>query len=362
MSRLGSFLKGVRVVDLSRHLPGPLASLLMVDMGATVIKVEPPGGEEMRFIGTPGENGVSAWFEAVNAGKTGCRLDLKSEAGREHLLTLLADADVMIESFRPDVLEKLGLPVSLLRDRFPRLVIVSLNGYGTHSPVWREVGHDINYLALNGVLEGTGTTAQSVAPWPPLADCSASLFGLSSLLAALFARERSGEGCHIEVALTDSVMPLMVFSLAELGVTGKGLARAEALLNGGAARYRTYVTADGVDVALGAVEPKFWQAFCVAAGHPEWIPRMDEPLPQTALQAELEAFFASLTWAACEARLATVECCFNRVLPLADAVNTGHIQARQLVRKDTQGRYQTLFPAWVDGEPPALREPFRDGA
>lgn len=360
MSRLGSFLKGVKVVDLSRHLPGPLASLLMVDMGATVIKVEPPGGEEMRFIGTPGENGVSAWFEAVNAGKTGVRLDLKSAAGRESLLALLADADVMIESFRPDVLEKLGLPVSELRERFPHLVIVSLNGYGAHSPLWREVGHDINYLALNGVLDGTGSASQAVAPWPPLADCSASLFGLSSLLAALFARERSGEGCHIEVALTDSVMPLMVFSLAELGVAGTGLPRAEALLNGGAARYRTYVTSDGVDVALGAVEPKFWQAFCVAAGHPEWVARIDEPLPQNGLQAEVAAFFAGLTWADCEKRFANVECCFNRVLPLADAVNTGHLQARRLVRKDAQGRYQTLFPAWVDGAPPALREPFRE--
>lgn len=360
MSRISTFLQGIRVVDLSRHLPGPLASLLMVDMGAQVLKVEPPQGEEMRFIGPLAPTGNSAFFDAVNAGKTGVKLDLKNPQQREQLLALLRDADVMIESFRPGVLDKLGLSLELLRRECPRLVICSLNGYGEQSPLQQAVGHDLNYLAMNGVLAGTGTLEQTVAPWPPLADCAASLFGLSTILGALLERERSGNGCHVEVALADSVMPLMVFSLAQLGLTGKGMSRAEDLLNGGAARYRTYRTADGHSVALGAVEPKFWQAFCLAAQRSDWIARMDDPLPQTDLQGELEQFFAGLTLQQCNERFGNVDCCFNQVLELHEAVNTPHLQARRLVVDAGHGNIQALYPAYVDGQPPAPREPLRE--
>ena len=360
MSRISGFLSGIKVVDLSRHLPGPLASILLADMGAEVIKVEPPQGEEMRSIGPVGGNGTSVYFDAVNAGKTGVRLDLKDAHQRDTLLGLLQDADILFESFRPGVLDKLGLSVESLRARFPRLVICSLNGYGEHSPLKKDVGHDLNYLAMNGVLEGTGTVAETVAPWPPLADCAASLFGMSTVLAALLERERSGQGCHVEVALADSVMPLMTFSLAELGLTGKGIPRAQALLNGGAARYRTYQTADGFHIALGAVEPKFWQAFCEAADHPEWIARMDEALPQHDLQQEVARFFAGLTLAECNARFGGVDCCFNQVLPLQDAVNTPHLRTRKLVVQGSDGQYQALYPAYVDGEPPLRRTPFKE--
>ena len=360
MSRISGFLKEIKVVDLSRHLPGPLASLLMVDMGARVIKVEPPQGEEMRFIGPQAATGNSAYFDAVNAGKTGVKLDLKDTAQRAQLLELLSDADVLIESFRPGVLEKLGIGIEFLRLEFPRLLICSLNGYGAQSPLKNDVGHDLNYLAMNGVLAGTGTVSETVAPWPPLADCAASLFGLSTILGALLERERSGQGCHVEVALADSVMPLMVFSLAELGLKGRGIPRAEDLLNGGAARYRTYRTSDGFYVALGAVEPKFWQAFCNAAGHPEWIARGDGPMPQPALQQEVADYFAGLTLEQCNARFGAVDCCFNQVLELHQAVETPHLQARKLVVRDADGQYQALYPAYVDGEPPGERERFRE--
>lgn len=358
MSRLNSFLVGTKVVDLSRHLPGPLASMSLAEMGAEVIKVEPPQGEEMRFIGPQGVHGHSAYFDSVNAGKTGIQLNLKDESDRAQLLDLLQDADVMIESFRPGVLDKLGLSIESLKQQFPRLIICSLNGYGSNSPQVKDVGHDLNYLAMNGVLEGTGTVEQAVAPWPPLADCASSLYGLSTILAALLERVRSGNGCHVEVALADSVMPLMAFSLADLSIAGKGMPRGEALLNGGAARYRTYLTADGKSIALGAVEPKFWQAFCVAAEREEWLPRIDDPLPQTQLQNELVAYFAALTLDQCNDRFARVDCCYNEVLELADAVQTPHIQSRKLVVKTAEG-YQALYPAYVDGEAPNVRPEFK---
>ena len=358
MNRINQFLQGIKVVDLSRHLPGPLASLMMLDLGARVIKVEPPGGEELRFIGPEGPNGYSGYFDSVNSGKLGVQLNLKTAEGRAGLLEMLQDADVMFESFRPGVLERLGLSIPLLRQEFPRLVICSLNGYGEHSPLQQAVGHDINYLAMNGVLEGTGTAEHAVAPWPPLADCSASLFGMSAVLAALLERERSGRGAHIEVALADSVMPLMLFSLVEAQQNQQGMPRGRALLNGGAARYRTYKTADDQWLALGAVEPKFWQAFCLAADHPEWIERINDGLPQTELQRELEHYFAGLTMWECEQRFGQVDCCVNRVAPLAQALNSEHIQTRALV-SEQDGVMQALFPAYVDGIPPATRPPFR---
>lgn len=360
MSRLNHFLQGIKVVDLSRHLPGPLASLSMAEMGADVVKVEPPGGEEMRFIGPQGPNGRSAYFDAVNGNKTGLQLNLKDTADREVFLNLLADADVLLESFRPGVLTKLDLSIEFLRETFPQLIICSLNGYGSNSPLVDDVGHDLNYLAMNGVLDGTGTAQEAVAPWPPLADCAAGLYGLSTVLAAIVERSRTGVGCQIEVALADSVMPLMAFPLADLALTGQGTPRAQALLNGGAARYRTYLTKDQYSVALGAVEPKFWRNFCLACGREDWIARIDEPLPQRALQADVAGFFAQLTLAECNARFAAVDCCYNAVLPLAEAVETPHIQQRKLVINTPDGACQALYPAYVDGEAPLPRKGFTE--
>lgn len=360
MSRINGFIKGIKVVDLSRHLPGPLASMLLADLGAEVLKVEPPQGDEMRYIGPKAATGNSAYFDAVNANKSGIKLNLKLEEDQAKLLELLAEADILIESFRPGVMSKLGIGIDTLRIRFPRLIICSLNGYGEQSPLWQAAGHDLNYLALNGLLEGTGTVEQAIAPYPPIADCTASLFGVSTVLAALFDRERSGEGSHVEVALTDSVMPLMAFSLADLSLTGKGTARSQDLLNGGAARYRTYTTKDNKSIALGAVEPKFWQAFCAAAERPDWLDRIDDPLPQSDLQAELTDFFSNLTLAESNDRFNAADCCYNEVLELADAVETPHMKARKLVVQSDKGEYQALYPAYVDGEPPQARTAFQE--
>lgn len=365
MSRLNQFLQGIKVVDLSRHLPGPLASLMLADMGADVIKVEPPHGEELRSIGPADESGQSVWFDAINAGKRGVRLNLKEQADQQKLLSLLKDADILLESFRPGVLDKLGLTVDVLEREAPQLIVCSLNGYGTKTPLVNEVGHDLNYLAMNGVLDGTGTEEQAVAPWPPLADCSAGLFGLSTVLGALVERQRTGKGCRVEVALADSVMPLMTFNLAELqlqeqGELEKAMPRAQALLNGGAANYRTYTTKDGHQVAMGGVEPKFWRNFCVAAGKEEWVERMADPFPQRDLQAEVAAFIGERTLDECNALFADVECCYNQVLNISEAVQTPHIQARELVVKNQQGQYQALYPAYVDDEAPQQRKAFED--
>lgn len=359
MSRLNRFLTGLRVVDLSRYLPGPLATQLLADMGADVTKVEPPAGDPLRTVGPTLADGRGLWHEAVNAGKRLVTIDLREPQGRVQLLQLLDRADVLVESFRPGVLAAMGLGYEVLRARNPRLVCVSLSGYGQEGPLRGAAGHDNNYLGQAGLLSRVGPAAdQPALVDPPLADCLGSMFGLGTLLAALLARERDGQGCHIDIALADVALPLQAFAFASLGTGAGPSLRAEGELNGGWACYGIYRTREGREVALGAIEPKFWAAFCTAAGRPDWIARQSEPLPQQALKAEVATFFASVDFAEVVSRYAQVDCCLSPVLTLSESVTSEHARARRLLQPAAVGPgWQALYPAHVDGEPPARREP-----
>jgi crotonobetainyl-CoA:carnitine CoA-transferase CaiB-like acyl-CoA transferase len=358
MSRLNEFLQGTRVLDLSRHLPGPLATLFLADMGAEVLKVEPPGGDELREMGPRDAEGRPVYFEAVNAGKTTRRIDLKHPDGRRQFLELVSAADVLIESFRPGVMARLDLGDDTLRARNPQLIYCSLNGFGLTGPLAQAAAHDINYLALAGTLfHNTGGGIPFFDP--PVADCAGALFAALAIVGALHARGRDGKGCHIDLALADAVMPLQVCHIAALAATGVAPRPAEGLLNGGAACYRVYETADGRRISLGALEPKFWRAFCAAAGRPEWEAQHRDPLPQTRLIAEVAAMFRGLTLKECEARFAHADCCCAPVLDLTDALQSPHVRHRGIVHRTPTGALQALFPAVVDGEPPRRRPPLR---
>jgi len=363
-SRLQGFLNGIRVLDLSRHLPGPLATLLLADMGAEVTKVESPGGDELRSIGPKGADGRSLFFDAVNAGKRSIRLDLKADAGKTALRALAAEADVLVESFRPGVMARLGLGAATLRAANPRLVYIALSGYGQDGPLRDTAGHDANYLAANGFLSASGTAGRVAYTYPPMADCTASMFAVSSVLGALIARGRDGRGCEIDLALADVTMPFQIFALAALGASGHVPGREAELLNGGWACYRPYRTRDGRDITLGAVEPRFWNAFCRASARPDWVSRHDEPLPQHPLIAELDAHFAALSLDECLARYADADCCFMPVRDLRQAVESDDMRARGLVRRHPgMNIYEAAYPVCVDGERPALRTPIvEDGA
>jgi crotonobetainyl-CoA:carnitine CoA-transferase CaiB-like acyl-CoA transferase len=358
MSRLNTFLRGVRVVDLSRYLPGPLATLLLADLGADVIKVEPPAGEGLRALGLRLPDGRSAWHEAVNAGKRLATLGLREPADRATLRELIDEADVLLESFRPGVMRKLGLDLAELRARNPRLVCVSLSGYGQFGPLRDAAGHDNNYLGQAGLLASVGPAGDvPTLIEPPLADCLGSMFALSSVLGALLARERDGRGCAIDIALADVAMPLQVFGLSELGLGTAAPRRAERLLNGGWACYGIYRTKDGREMALGAIEEKFWSRFCRAAGQPDWIARQDDPLPQRALQQEVASFFAGLTLAELRRRFDGVDCCLSAVLTLEESVASTYAASRGVLRKAEGGPgMDALFPAIVDGQAPEARE------
>jgi crotonobetainyl-CoA:carnitine CoA-transferase CaiB-like acyl-CoA transferase len=358
MSRLNVFLKGVRILDLSRHLPGPLATLFLGDMGAEVLKIEPPAGDEMRVMGPIGSNGRSVYFDAVNAGKTVRRLDFKRPDDRLAYLDLVKTADVVIDSFRPGVMSRLGVGYETLKASNPRLIHCSLNGFGEDGPLAARAAHDVNYLSLAGTLfhnDDGGTPFFD----PPVADCAAALFAALTIVGALHGRARDGKGCHIDLALADVTMPLQIFHLAAFAQSGMPPRPSEGLLNGGAACYRVYRTADNRRVSLGALEPKFWRAFCAAAARPEWEARHRDPLPQAQLAAEVATMFGALTLAECEERFGRADCCFAPVLDLAQALESPHVRSRGLVQRTGAGELQPLFPAVVDGERPMPRVSIR---
>ena len=356
MARLNNCLHGVRILDLSSYLPGPFASLLLADFGADVVKIEPPQGDGMLQLGPRDADGAPVFHAALNAGKTICRLDLKADEGRSALLSLVGQADVLIEGFRPGVMQRLGLGPDSMRADHPRLIYCSLSGYGATSPMAQAAGHDGNYLALAGVLHRNGAPQRIFDP--PIADMTSGLFAVIAILGALEARRRDGQGCHIDLGIADVAMPLQLFQLAAVDVM---VPQPESTyLNGGAAYYRVYTTRDLRHVMLGAVEPKFWRAFCEAAGQPDWIPRQHEQLPQTALIGDLSAHFAQLTLQECDVHFGTTDCCVSPVLDLAEAVATPHHSERGLVRRTPEGELQALFPALIDGEPPTLRQPLTE--
>lgn len=348
-------LAGIRVLDLTQIYQGPYATFMMAMGGAEVIKIEPPGGEELRFIGPKGSDGLSLYYRAINAGKAMTELDLRSEEGRGRLLSYVETADVLVESFRPGVMQRLGVGIETLKAAKPDLIVCAMSGFGQNGPFVRRAGHDMNYLALNGVLS---LAAGSAPPYPPPADVSAAQTAVIALLGALRHRDRTGEGSEIDLALADTPLPLATFDLAEVSVNPE-LGSGEGVINGAAAYCQIYETGDGGRITLCPIEPKFWQAFCEAAERPDWLERHGDPLPQNALRAEIAAYFADLSLEEAVSRFEPADCCFAPVLSLSQALESEQLAARGLVRRGEDGVWQALFPARVDGEAPRLRTPLR---
>jgi alpha-methylacyl-CoA racemase len=344
------WLSDLRVLDLSQYLPGPFATRLLADMGADVVKVEPPGGEPGRYFDLDGKPGVSPFWGVLNAGKTVILLDLKSSAGREALSALIARADVLLESYRPGVLDRLGFGNDALKQLNRGLVHCALSGYGQTGPARYASGHDINYQAITGGLNQSGVPDRPVIPFPPMADYAGALQAVLTTLGALLGRARSNEGSFIDVSMAESLLLWNAISF------NAPMRRGEGLLNGGAAFYQIYPTADGRFVSLSPLEPKFWDNFCRAVGRPEWIERRYEPLPQTALIADVAALFASRPLADWDAVLRPADCCYQAVLELSEVPEHPQVRARGMIER--RGRFtDVMFPAFVDGVPPSPRMP-----
>lgn len=344
------------MLDLTRLLPGPFATLVLTDLGAQVDKVEDPhGGDYLRHM-PPQVGDQNAAFLALNRGKRSIVLDLKRPEGRDALLAMLARYDVLIEQFRPGVLDRLGLAHDELRRRFPRLVIAAITGYGQTGPLAHRAGHDINYLARSGILGLTGP--EDAPPQPPgfqLADVSGGMWAVIGILGALRARDRTGEGAVVDVAMSESTLPFAMVQLGTLAGSG-AVSRGAEPLTGGIAPYGTYATKDGRYVSLGALEPKFWRSFCEGVGIEFDMGAMMPGPHQAALKAKLREVFATKTrdeWAAFGAER---DCCLEPVLDPGELREDPQFRARgYFVEQDTRwGRsLQVRLPVAPPADTPA---------
>jgi crotonobetainyl-CoA:carnitine CoA-transferase CaiB-like acyl-CoA transferase len=319
-----SALAGLRVLDLSRLLPGGFCSLLLADFGADVIKVEDTGmGDYVRADG--------AAFLALNRGKRSIRIDLKQPEGRDVFLRLARAADVVLESFRPGVMDRLGVGYERLREENPRLVYCAITGYGQDGPFAARAGHDMNYLARIGLLDLTGEpNGPPVQAAGQIADLGGgSLMAAFGILAALRERERSGEGQLVDVSMTDGALSWLAMVAARVLAGGEVPARGRAELAGGLICYRPYRCADGW-VTLGALEPKFWRAWCEGVGRPELADRQFEPVGSET-HRDVEAVFAARTRAEWEAFNDEHDCCVEPVLDLGEALESELVRARGMV-------------------------------
>ncbi|MBV9566770.1 MAG: CoA transferase, partial [Hyphomicrobiales bacterium] len=260
-------LAGITILDFSTLLPGPLATLILAEAGASVIKVEKPGGEEMRSY-APRFGRESAIFSLLNRGKESLVADLRTAADQARILELARRADVLVEQFRPGVMDRLGLGYKTLAALNPRLVYCSITGYGQDGPKRDRAGHDINYIGDAGLLSlSFGSKDAPVVPPALVADIGGGSYpAVMNILLALRAREASGAGCHLDITMTENVFTFMPLALAEGFAAGRWLGNAEGRLMGRSPRYNLYPTADGKMVAVGALEQKFWDRFCEAIG------------------------------------------------------------------------------------------------
>ena len=341
-------LTGVRVVDFSRLLPGPYASLVLADLGADVIKVEPSrGGDYLRWL-PPLAGKKSFAFAALNGGKRSLAVDLKHAGGAEVARRLVDAADVLIESFRPGVMDRLGLGFEQVRITNPGLVYCAISGYGQTGPYRDRAGHDLNYCALAGVvgLAGPAAGAPALAP-VQLADIGGgALWSLVGVLAALHLRRDTGEGAFIDISMTEGALSFLQMPLAaHLGGGAPAPARGQDTLTGGQACYAIYETADARYMSVAALEPKFWQALCAAIERPDLLGKaFGDPAAAERTRAELAAVFRRRTQAEWVETFAAVDACVEPVLAPAEVATHPLHRARANVIDDQEGMGRLRTP------------------
>lgn len=354
-------LDGILVVDLSRHLPGPLAAQLLASLGARVVKVEEPRTGDPVRLAPPVVKGRSSLAALLLSGVESVALDLKKPAGREVLERLLARADVLLETFRPGTLARLGFPPEELLERYPRLVVCSLSGWGEDGPYAHRAGHDLTYQALAGALAPTAAT-----PAYPAADVTGAWSAVTAILAALLDRERAGEGgpqsgkgARIDASLYDAALHLNLVGWADRAASGGERSRAVGESHGLAGAlpcYRLYRTADGGFLAVAPLEEHFWRRFCEAAGREDLRKlqyREDEQAHRRV--AELVAGRTLAEW---RELLADFDLPVEPVLSAAEAEAHPQARARGLLHRGDDGLLRLAYPARLDGRRPAAGDRF----
>ena len=340
-------LSGLKVIDLTNLLPGPLATLMLLEAGAEVIKVERPGGDDLRRY-PPQWQGTGAPFGLLNAGKKSVTIDLKTESGAARLRELLEGADVLVEQFRPGVMERLGFGYEALRSRHPRLIYCSITGYGQSGPRSQEAGHDLNYIGNTGLLGlAPGPTDRPVVPPSLIADIGGGAFpAVLNILLALRQRDRTGQGCHLDIAMADAMFTFAWHAMAQTQGSGKVPGPSEGDLAGGLARYRLYPAKDGIAIACAALEDEFWRRFTSLLG-----------LGMESTAEQVATVIASEPSAHWHRVFAEANCCVTVLRSLDEALNDPHFQSRGLFARSIRGVYGGTMTALPLPIVPAFRGP-----
>lgn len=351
-------LEGLRVLDLTRYIPGPYCTMLLGDLGADVVKVEqPPVGDGIRAV-PPAAGETSAVHAALDRNKRSILVDVRAEAGAALVKRLAEQADVFVAAFRPGVLERRGLGAGALLAANPRLVYCSLTGYGSDGPLAPRAGHDVDYQARAGLL-GISLDPERgpVLPTAQLADMAGGMMATIAILAALQARERTGRGQVVDASIFESALALMTVPAVRRLAGGPVASE----LTGTHACYRVFRCRDGRFLAVGALEPKFWEGLCRALGRPDLVPRQWSGGPrQEETVRELARVFAGRDRDAWIETLSSADVCVEPVLDLDEALGQEQVAARGIVTEEPclGGRFRGLrSPLRLSETPPRLRRP-----
>lgn len=354
-------LEGVRVLDLASVGPAARASRVLADYGADVVKVG----------AVPRAGGVQIvppyYAYSGNRGMQRALFDLKSDAGREAFLALAKDADVVIESFRPGVVDRLGIGYEALRAANPGIILCSTSGFGQDGPRSTWAGHDVNYLATSGFLDCTGRQADGrpALPGATVADIAAGgMQAAMAILAALLRRERTGEGEWLDVSIADGAFALMSLYVDEYLATGTEPGPGHYILTGRYACYDVYTCSDGKHLSVGAIEPQFWKNFCELVGLPQHAGSQLDDAAQDQVRADVAAVLATKARDEWVALLGPADTCVAPVNTVAEAVSDEQYAARGLVAdavSDTDGPFRQAAPVWAGTTPPDGAYRVRDG-
>jgi alpha-methylacyl-CoA racemase len=323
-------LAGVKVLDFSTLLPGPMAGLMLAEAGADVVKIERPGvGEELRHY-EPKWGRDAIGFALLNRGKKSLAIDLKDPGQVALLEPLIREADVLIDQFRPGVMDRLGLGYRALSAINPRLIYCSITGYGQTGPKAGTAGHDLNYLGDAGLLSlSLGDPQRPTVPPVLAADLAGGSYpAVVNILLALFQRERTGQGTHLDIAMTENLFMLMTWALGQGLGTGRWPVSGNEIFTGGSPRYQIYPTADGRHLAVAALEQKFWDTFCGLIGLPE--PWRDDRKDPAATITEVRRIISGGTAEEWKRRFYDIDCCCSIVLTLQEALADPHFSMRGL--------------------------------
>jgi len=327
-------LRELKMLDLSRLLPGPYCSLLLADLGMEVLKVEDPEqGDYTRMIG-PIRKKDSAIFLALNRNKKSIKLNLKIKEGKEIFYKLIQSYDIILESFRPGVMDRLGLGYQELKKRNPRIILCSLSGYGQDGPYRERSGHDINYIGLGGVLEITGAkNGDPVLPGVQIADIGGGgMMAAIAILSAAIHREKTGEGQFLDISMMDSVVSWLSIHAVKYFTDGELLKRGDMPLTGRYACYQVYPTKDGRHMSLGALEPKFWKNFCEAIGCRDLFDKQFiEGEERLRIIVEIQNLFKTKTQGEWVDFFKAVDACCEPILTFEEVFQHPQVLHRQMV-------------------------------